>query len=747
MSKNAIILGVGLADNVSKQLDTMANRLRGKMRNLASVGSELSMGITLPIVAAGAATLKFAGDLDALKKALAATMGSAAAAETEFLKLKEAAKAPGIGLEEAVKGSFLLQGLGASADEARRQMLALAKAVSLSGGGEAQFAGVMQQFTQMKGVGKILGGDVRFMIENAPVLAKVLNNAFGTANPERIRDMGVSVDEFVDKMITGLEDLQGIGGSLKNDMENLWTAIRVGVGEIGLAVLGAGDLREGMASLADKVTDVTGKIRDWVKENPKLTEGILKAFLAMAATGPILRFVGDMGLAVSTVGKLGSALMKIPGLLVNIDKTSKLMSVSAFGWVGIAAAAVWGLVEAITKLDSLMYKDANGNRIVKTDENGRKYTQAFAGRGSGKNYINEITPEARNSAHDLMQQLNPFGAISTMSESDRATLAAASAATQRRKPPLPPGDKGPKGPFLVDMLDNPGTYSTDSDRPDGTKFMEGISGAADYSKTMPLLGIDREALEGLQAAKHIIADFEKEMISARIEQSLGADATKVMGLEVDALANKYRSMAEIYGETSTFAVDALSAWEEANKKFTESQKLQNDELERKNKALEYGRMALDGVASAVSGLVAEGGGFKEFAAGIMKAVSAMAKLAIAEYVAKTIAALGFVGAIPAIVGGGVLAGALDGLLNRVSLAKGGVVKGETMIRAGEYPSAHINPEVISPVNIMQKYIREAVGDMGGGGGTFVIRGDDLVLQTSKAQGRAMRRGSGNVIQF
>jgi len=101
---NAILLGIGLIDNTAKDLARISKNLRANGRNLASIGSELTMGITLPVVAAGGALLKFAGDLDGMKKALAANMGGLNQANAEFEKLKELAKAPGIGLEEAIKG-------------------------------------------------------------------------------------------------------------------------------------------------------------------------------------------------------------------------------------------------------------------------------------------------------------------------------------------------------------------------------------------------------------------------------------------------------------------------------------------------------------------------------------------------------------------------------------------------------------------------------------------------------------------
>jgi hypothetical protein len=46
---------------------------------------------------------------------------------------------------------------------------------------------------------------------------------------------------------------------------------------------------------------------------------------------------------------------------------------------------------------------------------------------------------------------------------------------------------------------------------------------------------------------------------------------------------------------------------------------------------------------------------------------------------------------------------------------------------GEYPGASHNPEVVAPLDKLKTLIG------GGGGGTFVLRGQDLLLATNRAQ--------------
>jgi hypothetical protein len=60
-------------------------------------------------------------------------------------------------------------------------------------------------------------------------------------------------------------------------------------------------------------------------------------------------------------------------------------------------------------------------------------------------------------------------------------------------------------------------------------------------------------------------------------------------------------------------------------------------------------------------------------------------------------------------------------------ANGGIISGPTMGLMGEYPGASSNPEVVAPLD----KLKDMIG--GGGGGTFVLRGQDLLLSVNRAQ--------------
>jgi|694.fasta_scaffold05185_18 hypothetical protein len=72
-------------------------------------------------------------------------------------------------------------------------------------------------------------------------------------------------------------------------------------------------------------------------------------------------------------------------------------------------------------------------------------------------------------------------------------------------------------------------------------------------------------------------------------------------------------------------------------------------------------------------------------------------------------------------------------------ADGGIISGPTLGLMGEYPGASSNPEVVAPLD----KLKDMIGS-GGGGGTFVLRGQDLLLSVNRAQRASNIKGQ-NII--
>jgi hypothetical protein len=72
----------------------------------------------------------------------------------------------------------------------------------------------------------------------------------------------------------------------------------------------------------------------------------------------------------------------------------------------------------------------------------------------------------------------------------------------------------------------------------------------------------------------------------------------------------------------------------------------------------------------------------------------------------------------------------------MGFANGGIISGPTMGLMGEYPGAQNNPEVVAPLDKLKDLMAGS-----GGGGSFVLRGQDLVLAMNRSESSLkLRRG-------
>ena len=222
---------------ISRAIKEAEKSLNGAVQSFSSIGNSLSLALSAPLAAFGVMSIKAAGKMESLRFALEGTMKDAgrgigeARAELEALRI--AALAPGLDFEQAVRGSVRLQSVGKSAEEARGIIVQLGNALALSGGTADQLDGVTRQFTQMIGKGKLMQEDLSIILENMPALAKVMQDTFGTTNAEMLRDMGVSVEDFIAKLTTGMEALPRAQGGIANSIVNAQNAIQQALASTG----------------------------------------------------------------------------------------------------------------------------------------------------------------------------------------------------------------------------------------------------------------------------------------------------------------------------------------------------------------------------------------------------------------------------------------------------------------------------------------------------------------------------------
>lgn len=332
---------------INKAIREAEKSLRGAVSSFSSIGNSLSLALSAPLAAFGAMSVKAAGDIESLRFALEGTMKDAGRsvneARIELEELRKAALAPGLDFEQAVKGSVRLQSVGFEAEQARKIIVELANALALSGGTADQLDGVTKQFTQIIGKGRILQEDLTIILENMPVLAKVMKDEFGTATAEGLRDLGVSAEQFVLRLTNRMGDLERAQGGIANSIVNAQNAIRQALASVGEELNKTFNISGKLNAFADWVMGLAASFRNLDDGTKRLVVGIGVFALAL---GPAFK---AMQYGVLVFGKTVIALKELQKWLALVSSAQGLQGVVK--WFGalnvVTKASIIGGIAAV----------------------------------------------------------------------------------------------------------------------------------------------------------------------------------------------------------------------------------------------------------------------------------------------------------------------------------------------------------------------------------------------------------------
>ena len=341
LGKLNLKLGIDVSD-LDKELgkvERSMSRFGGKMQN---IGTTLTQSLTLPIIALGAASLKSFADIEKLQNGLIAIMGSSEDAAVEMEKLRKVAENPGLALPEVVKASASLQSVGMNADAARETITQFGNAVARAGGGAEQFDGVVLALSQISAVGKVTQEDLNQIKERLPEFARVMKEEFGVVTAEGIRELGISSEEFIQRSVGALGNLERANGGLANTFDNLKDNVGASLAELGKAINETLNLEAVAAALSAGLQRLVDGFKSL---NPETQGFIVKAGLLVAAIGPAIFIVGKL---ISTFG----ALIGTTRLIMTTVKNLSTVISGAFAKI-LANPAILGVTLAIAAVGAI----------------------------------------------------------------------------------------------------------------------------------------------------------------------------------------------------------------------------------------------------------------------------------------------------------------------------------------------------------------------------------------------------------
>ena len=224
---------------------------------------------------------------DSQVRGLAAYAKNAQELQAQLGRLQEIAKLPGLGLPEVRAGVLQLEAAGLNAQTAERALMAFGNALALVGKGKSELDGVILALGQIASKGAISAEEINQIAERVPQIRQVLVSAFGTASTEAIQKMGITADEAIKRIISGLEQLPKATNSALTTFENLQDALTAAFLPIGRGILDIFSSAEGgTMRLIERVAEMGRQIGEVFTAIGK--SGVIQDFLnrVISAFGP-----------------------------------------------------------------------------------------------------------------------------------------------------------------------------------------------------------------------------------------------------------------------------------------------------------------------------------------------------------------------------------------------------------------------------------------------------------------------------
>ncbi len=280
------------SDVLKAKFTSMIETMRSRASSLSSLGDNLTIAVSAPLALFGGTAIKAAGEIESLRLALESTFvdagRSVSEAKAELDALRQAALAPGLDFEQAVRGSIRLQSVGFAAEEARGILVQLANAVASTGGTALELDSVTRQFTQMIAKGRILQEDLTIIQENMPVISKAMEQAFGTRSADRLREMGITAEQFIAGITKQLETLPRVQGGITNALVNLTSGLKNQMARLGDEIdktFNIGQVADTMIGALTKIVDYFTSLEDSSKR------AVVQFALLAVAAGPVVKVI------------------------------------------------------------------------------------------------------------------------------------------------------------------------------------------------------------------------------------------------------------------------------------------------------------------------------------------------------------------------------------------------------------------------------------------------------------------------
>lgn len=318
--KDLIIVIAGDNSDLLKKLKQVKRDLSDLGADLTALGQKLTMGLTVPLLAAAGGALKLAGDFEQAQIAFTTMLGSAEKA-TAFLKdLEEFAKGTPFDFPGLVDASRRLLAMGFEAERVIPILTAVGNAAAATGMGAEGVDRITKALSQMAAKGKVSAEEMTQQLGELIPAWQMLADEIGVSVPEAMKmaekgmlDGAAAVEALVTAM------MRKFPGAMAAQMTSLLGLIDIAKDR---ALMALKDLGQALLPLAKQVFTnvfvplVEGfeRVVDLFSKLSSSTQTTVFLFAGLAAAmGPVLLVAGAIATAIAGIMVIGAKVAAVIG--------------------------------------------------------------------------------------------------------------------------------------------------------------------------------------------------------------------------------------------------------------------------------------------------------------------------------------------------------------------------------------------------------------------------------------------------
>lgn len=738
-------------------------------KKAAEMGKTMSMYVTAPLLAAGAASIKMASDFNESLNKVDVSFKSASGSVTEFAKtsLKTYGIASGTALDMASNFGDMATSMGLGVGEASKLSTSL---VGLAGD-MASFKNIRIDVAQTA-LNGIFTGETESLKRLGIVMTEANVKAYAFA--QGITKQYDSMSQ-AEKVMLRYQYVMSVTKNAQGDFartnENAANQMRM-FGE-GVKQLSA-EIGQVMLPAVTSITRAANNMITGFSGASEGTKGFVVALgLIAAGTGPLLFLVGTI------VPKVieGFNLMSAAAVKFNLTLKGATSIAGLAALLGVAAVSAYDYATALNpnnKLTEQEKKDANAIReknkeILASIELLKKQKAMAGGPITGMNTAQGISTQAIDSQIkgqlQLIAQNNALiKGIEKKSVADAAATKIADEAARKEQERISgalgakkakKAKKDPAEEARKKAFDESNKYfAGEFDKLTALKEKVGKEDLAAADAISSKYLTDRQKEVGDLASVYDQQVNERNRLhqsTTAIDEKFRSDSAALNAKydqeDLLALEEKFGAVAEVI---NTFAnTDAATAAANVAAQMEKIMAIGQMVADTAGQAFSaLGQSIVDSMGLASSGLE----GFAqvmlrtmvELGTMILKQIIMNQASAMASSIASASQSAAATGPLAVFAQPAFIATAVGGVLSAFAaipkFAAGGIVSGPTMGLMGEYPGAKSNPEVIAPLSKLQNMLDTGNGGGGAMTGEFVLRGQDLVVALQRAEKQRNRIG-------